>query len=202
MKENIDIIVLRIKEIMKNSHKNNYIGEGISQLEHAILTAMEAEEDYPNDYELIIASFLHDIGHQLLNNEGIVEQLLIYNGEKLGVANYEILGKEYLCNANFPERVYELVNNHVIAKRYLCSKNIDNYYDKLSDASRKTFILQGGEMNKEELLKFESSKYFIDSLKVRKYDELGKNITKLENINIYNRLDYYINMISNIIKVK
>ena len=64
-----EIIISRIKEIMINSHKNNYIGEGISQLEHAILTAIEAEENYPNDYELIVASFLHDIGHQLLNNK-------------------------------------------------------------------------------------------------------------------------------------
>lgn len=32
-----------LTQIMRNSHNNNYIGENVSQLEHSILAAQEAE---------------------------------------------------------------------------------------------------------------------------------------------------------------
>ncbi len=62
---------------------------------------------------------------------------------------------------------------HVIAKRYLCSVQSD-YYDGLSDGSKRSFKLQGGYLNKGAIRKLESHKYFEDAVRLRKYDDNAK----------------------------
>ena len=54
----------------------------------------------------------------------------------------------FLCLPSQP-RVAQLVLGHVQAKRYLCHAN-EHYYQKLSEASKKTLTFQGGVMTKEE----------------------------------------------------
>ena len=63
----------------------------------------------------------------------------------------------------------------VIAKRYLVSKN-DNYYNQLSDASKKTLEYQGGKMSIEEITDFENNQDFHEILRIRYYDDNGKKI--------------------------
>jgi [1-hydroxy-2-(trimethylamino)ethyl]phosphonate dioxygenase len=41
-----------------------YFGEAVSQLEHALQTAYQADQDNAPDY-VIVAALLHDIGHML-----------------------------------------------------------------------------------------------------------------------------------------
>lgn len=173
----------QIKHILLNSHKNNYIGENITQLEHALSSAYEAEKDNPNDKELIIACLLHDIGHQLNGDD------LYYLNENLGKINHEKIGSEYLNKLGFSERICSMVENHVNAKRYICSTN-RNY--KLSSASSKTLCLQGGLMSENELKQFENHIYFNDFIKLRKYDDLGKY--KL-NCDLNKLLDHYLDLI-------
>ena len=93
----------------------------------------------------------------------------------LGVIDHGKVGSNFLRNIGMNEKVCCLVENHVLAKKYLVSKNKD-YYDKLSDASKKTLEYQGGKMTKEEMEIFEKDSNFEESLKVRKYDDIGKEI--------------------------
>ena len=94
----------------------------------------------------------------------------------LGVIEHGKVGADYL-NYNMDEKICILVEKHVNAKRYLVS-NVHDYYDKLSDASKKTLEYQGGKMNSEEIKLFETLSCFHDILKVRNYDDIGKNINQ------------------------
>ncbi|MFM7400844.1 MAG: phosphohydrolase, partial [Bacteroidota bacterium] len=40
-----------------------YFGEDVKQLQHAVQAAEIARELYPDDPEFIAAAFLHDLGH-------------------------------------------------------------------------------------------------------------------------------------------
>eukprot|EP00933_Yihiella_yeosuensis_P074840 TRINITY_DN8390_c1_g1_i1.p1 TRINITY_DN8390_c1_g1~~TRINITY_DN8390_c1_g1_i1.p1 ORF type:complete len:134 (-),score=31.29 TRINITY_DN8390_c1_g1_i1:107-508(-) len=53
----------RIAKAFEKYGENGYIGEPVSQKSHMIQAAMQAEQEFPEDKEVIIAAFLHDIGH-------------------------------------------------------------------------------------------------------------------------------------------
>ena len=61
---------------------------------------------------------------------------------------------------------------------------------KLSEASKKTLEFQGGKMTPLEMKKFEKHPEFQNILKVRHYDDIGKN----ENTNIP-KLESYCDLI-------
>jgi [1-hydroxy-2-(trimethylamino)ethyl]phosphonate dioxygenase len=63
----------------------------------------------------------------------------------------------------------------VAAKRYLCTTK-PGYLDSLSPASLQSFHLQGGLMNEDEILVFESRQEFDDALRLRGYDDAAKVI--------------------------
>ena len=75
----------------------------------------------------------------------------------LGVIEHGKVAGDYLRKLGMYEKVCILVENHVTAKRYLVSKN-DDYYEKLSDASKKTLEYQGGRMSSKEMRIFEEMK--------------------------------------------
>jgi 2-amino-1-hydroxyethylphosphonate dioxygenase (glycine-forming) len=83
------------------------------------------------------------------------------------------VGADYLRNKGFPERIAKLVESHVQAKRFLTYK-YPEYYNSLSDASKKTLEFQGGRMEKEEADAFEADSLFETSIQMRKWDELAK----------------------------
>lgn len=66
-----------------------------------------------------------------------------------------------------------LVASHVAAKRYI-TFTIDGYYEKLSEASKKTLEYQGGPMNAEEAAAFDSDPLKDLYLKIRYWDDMGK----------------------------
>jgi predicted HD phosphohydrolase len=131
---------------------------------------MLAEEDNcsPN---LIVASLLHDIGHLLIFDVDAFTDLQAL--PRLGVSRHEDIGKHYLLSLGYNDTVANLVGNHVLAKRYLVSKD-EQYYSKLSDASKETLGHQGGLMSRKELEEFEKDPLFLDSLKLRQYDDKAK----------------------------
>jgi len=79
-------------------------------------------------------------------------------------------------------------------QKYLVSKDKD-YYDKLSDASKQTLEYQGGKMSIDEMKEFETHPEFNNILKVRYYDDIGKqmgiDIPRLESF--YNLIEKYLN---------
>jgi phosphonate degradation associated HDIG domain protein len=164
IKETVDEIML-LYELHGN---DDYIGEPVSQLEHMSQSAQLAMAEGADD-EVVLAAFFHDIGH-FFRKTNELEKMSDY-----GTKRHEVIGSDFLKEKGFPERVTKLIENHVQAKRYLTFKNPD-YYNKLSEASKKTLEFQGGIMTKEEATAFELDPYFKDSIRLRKWDELAKEI--------------------------
>lgn len=144
----------------------DYIGEPVSQIEHMSQSAELAMRGGYDD-EVILAAFFHDIGHLCAINDSSM------NMGGYGVMRHEKIGADFLRSKGFPERIAKLVENHVQAKRYLTCKYPD-YYNNLSEASKKTLEFQGGVMSKQEADAFEADPLFDLSIIMRKWDEEAK----------------------------
>jgi gamma-butyrobetaine dioxygenase len=143
-----------------------YFGEPVSQLEHALQTAWQAE--YANAPEsLIVAALLHDIGHLLHKlPEDIADQ---------GIdARHEKIGGGWLAK-HFSPAVAEPVKLHVTAKRYLCAVDAA-YQARLSPASIQSLALQGGVMDAEAVQCFEQNNFYRDAIALRRWDDEAKII--------------------------
>lgn len=156
-----------IIELYEKYGDEDYDGEPVSQTSHMIQCAMEAMAE-GEDEELILGSFLHDIGH-LLKHVEATEAMGNY-----GVVNHEGLGAKYLKEKGFSNRICAMVENHVNAKRYLVMAD-DTYQAKLSEASLQTLQWQGGPMSDPEIILFEQHPFFDDIIKVRLWDEKAKD---------------------------
>jgi len=155
----------------------NYAGEDISQLEHACQAAQLAINN-GSDEEVILAAFLHDIGH-LIEVDGM---------SGYGAVNHENVGAEFLRRRGFSEKIVTLVSSHVAAKRYLCYK-YSNYFMELSLPSKKTLELQGGPMTKNEAEGFEQVPLFKFIIKLRAWDEAAKEMNILTNsLSVYKKM--------------
>lgn len=150
----------------------DYFGEKVSQIEHMTQAAALAEKE-GYDEEVILAAFFHDIGH-------LCEHIMpVSKMEDYGVVNHESLGAEFLLQKGFSPTIIKLVNKHVEAKRYLAFKNPE-YYEVLSDASKRTLVFQGGIMSEQEAIKFEEDPLHPLYIKMRLWDDQAK----VENIPI------------------
>jgi phosphonate degradation associated HDIG domain protein len=157
-----------------------YAGEKISQLEHMVQSAQLAEEQ-GYDEEVILASFLHDIGHicmsaseskDIVSDEG---KNISFHGsmERYGILDHEEIGAGFLAQRGFSRKIVRLVESHVEAKRWLVLKE-PGYYEQLSEASKKTLEYQGGPMEKDEAEAFEHYPLFDLIINMRKWDEQAK----------------------------
>ena len=75
---------------------------------------------------------------------------------------------------HFGSRVADPVLLHVTAKRYLCTKHPE-YEASLSPTSRRSYHDQGGRMSEKEVKLFESEPYFLEALRLRKWDDTAKD---------------------------
>jgi phosphonate degradation associated HDIG domain protein len=145
---------------------SDYIGEPVSQIEHMSQAAQLAMAEGFDD-EVVLAAFFHDIGHICADSAP--------NMGGFGVVSHERLGADYLRRAGFSERMARLVEYHVQAKRYLTLKE-PGYYERLSEASRRTLEYQGGVMTEAEAEAFEQDPLCAVSLRMRQWDELAKEM--------------------------
>ncbi len=143
-----------------------YAGEKVSQLEHMIQAASLAEQKGYEE-EVILAAFLHDIGHICESAQDDNEM------DGYGIKDHEEVGAEYLQQKGFSKRLIRLVESHVQAKRYLTWKSPE-YYEQLSGASKKTLEFQGGRMTDEEARAFEQYPLFDLIIQMRRWDEEAK----------------------------
>jgi predicted HD phosphohydrolase len=152
--------------------QSDYIGEPVSQLQHAVQAAQAATLRFGVDTmegkEAVVAALLHDVGH-LVGIEAGEENRM----DGCGIMNHEQLGGEFLSSLGFSSRVCKLVSNHVMAKRYLCWKDTE-YHSRLSDASKTTLTFQGGPLSTEEAQIFEADSDFATILALRLCDEAAK----------------------------
>lgn len=159
-------ITNEIMKLYESFGDEDYDGEPVSQTSHMIQCAMEAMAQ-GEDEELVLGSFLHDIGHLLKHVESTEEM------GNYGVVNHEGVGARYLKEKGFSRRICAMVENHVNAKRYLVAVD-ETYHSKLSDASLQTLQWQGGPMHQSEIMIFEQHPFFDDIIKVRLWDEKAK----------------------------
>jgi phosphonate degradation associated HDIG domain protein len=155
-----------IMDLYKQHGGSEYAGEKVSQLEHMVQAAQLAESG-GFDEEVILAAFLHDIGHiaEEANSENEMDEY--------GIKDHEALGAQYLSGHGFSSRITKLVASHVQAKRYLTRKDPD-YFNQLSEASRRTLEFQGGMMTDDEADLFEKDLLFSEIILMRKWDEQAK----------------------------
>lgn len=151
----------RILDIFAEGGGALYLGEKITQLEHALQTAHLAVGAEAPD-SLVVAALLHDVGHLL--------HVPAHDSD--GDAEHERLGGDWLARW-FGPQVVEPVALHVLAKRYLCFKD-SSYSAGLSVASRRSLILQGGDLTREEVVSFESSPFRMEALLLRQWDDRAK----------------------------
>jgi len=161
--ERVDAVI----ELLRSGEQRSYIGEPVSQLAHALQSAHFGRIADAAPAE-IIAALLHDVGHLCAGPEVSV-------ASDLGVVHHDVVGAQYLRDLGFGGDVTDLVGGHVEAKRYLTWKN-PAYFDRLSAASRKTLALQGGPMTRDEATAFERCGRLRSILRVRRWDELGKEV--------------------------
>lgn len=194
---NIEEVVSEIEYLFDQYGQMDYIGEDITQLEHAIQVAQSAEKSYQSP-SLIIAGFLHDIGHliglDLQKKDLNKPQNMIKDGINLGISNHQGIALDWLSKRGFSEEVTIPVYNHCLSKRYLLTVQPD-YINKLSKASQETFYLQGGLMMAEEVTEFENSPYFMDSVRLRTWDDQGKKKNLHTKSEMKNLKEHYLGMI-------
>jgi predicted HD phosphohydrolase len=158
----------RAEQILGSLRKHGdrgYIGEPVSQLEHALQCAASARNAKASGPEILAALF-HDIGH-LIAEPGTPEM------DGLGIVEHEHIGARWLGALGVDANVCTLVAAHVSAKRYLAHRK-PGYHDALSDASRGTLLFQGGPMSELEAREFESDPSFAAKVRLRVWDEAAK----------------------------
>ena len=141
-----------------------YVGEPVSQLEHALQSAYHAERENAAD-TLVVAALLHDIGHLV--------HKLPEDAANHGIdTRHEQMGHAWL-NRYCGAEVTEPIRLHVPAKRYLCATDA-NYQAQLSPASMQSLALQGGPFSPDEIAEFERNPHFQAAVDLRRWDDLAK----------------------------
>jgi putative nucleotidyltransferase with HDIG domain len=154
---------------LQRGDQRDYIGEPVSQLEHALQCAALARAARAPAAEVLAALF-HDIGH-LVAGEGAAEM------DGLGIVDHESIGAEWLAALGFGGDVCVLVASHVQAKRYLAARK-PGYHERLSEASRGTLRFQGGPMSAAEVAAFEADPLFAAKVRLRSWDEAAKEANR------------------------
>lgn len=177
-----------------------YIGEPVSQYEHAVQAAYAAGNLFDAQFggndasslpasktlreQVVLAALCHDIGH-LTPHTDIHENMQDPDpsapagklGNKVinwGIVKHESLGASILSDLCLPRTVCDLVEAHVMVKRYLCGIDAA-YYNGLSEASKATLRHQGGPLSREECERIQREDKLMDlKVLVRKADEAAK----------------------------
>jgi phosphonate degradation associated HDIG domain protein len=141
-----------------------YLGEAVSQAEHALQAAWAAERAGAAS-ALVSAALLHDVGHLLHElpddcaGHGVDDR-------------HEALGAAWL-GAHFGPEVAEPVRLHVAAKRFLCAAE-PGYRNGLSEASLVSLRLQGGPFSAAEAERFRQGPFAAAAVALRRWDDGAK----------------------------
>lgn len=153
-----------IERLFTRRGAEQYAGEPVTQLQHALQTALLAERAGADD-ELVTAALLHDLGH-LVHALGASPSLRGIDDAHQRVALPLLRGL-------FGERVLGAIERHVDAKRYLCAAH-EGYEERLSADSRRSLALQGGRFTPDEAQRFIAGEGARDAVRLRVWDDLAK----------------------------
>jgi predicted HD phosphohydrolase len=158
-------IVTFLEDLFERRGNEEYLGEPVTMAQHMLQGAKIAEQKGESDIT-IVATLLHDIGH-------FTSEFGMFNMSDTSDKFHENSGAEILKRF-FPKLVTDCVQFHVAAKRYLCATD-PSYMNRLSKASIHSLHLQGGPMNTTEIIEFGKNPYLNEILKVRLFDDAGKD---------------------------
>ena len=147
-----------------------YTGEPVTQLQHALQSGHLAEQERASD-ELVVASFLHDLGH-LINDQGETPTLRGIDDR------HEYVALPFLRDL-FGPAVLQPIRLHVDAKRYLCARGDGTvtgaeYWAALSVDSKRSLELQGGIFSGTEASAFRAQPYSEAGVRLRLWDDRAK----------------------------
>lgn len=152
-------------EVLFDRHGDEqYSGEPVSQREHALQTALLAEQAGADD-ALVTAALLHDLGH-LLHDHGETPSLRGIDD----VHQYRALP---FLRGLFADEVLDAIKLHVDAKRYLCATR-PGYHDELSDDSKRSLLLQGGVFSADAAAAFIAQPGATRAVSLRLWDDKAK----------------------------
>ena len=165
LKLNSKNIVSFLEDLFERRGDEEYLGEPVTMAQHMLQGAKLAEQKGESDIT-IVSTLLHDIGH-------FTSEFGMFKMSDTSDKFHENSGAEVLKRF-FPKLVTDCVQFHVAAKRYLCATD-PSYMDRLSKASIHSLHLQGGPMNTTEIIEFGKNPYLNEILKVRLFDDAGKD---------------------------
>jgi phosphonate degradation associated HDIG domain protein len=154
-----------IAQLFARRGAEQYSGEPVTQLEHALQTAWLAQEAGADD-ELVTACLLHDLGH-LLHELGDTPTLR-------GVDDIHQYAALPFLRGLFGERVLGAIGLHVDAKRYLCAART-GYQEALSADSQRSLVLQGGVFSAVQAQAFIARPGAADAVQLRLWDDQAKS---------------------------
>jgi phosphonate degradation associated HDIG domain protein len=141
-----------------------YLGEPVSQTEHALQTAWAAERAGAGS-ALIAAALLHDVGHLL---HDLPEDCALAGIDD----SHESRGAHWL-ERHFGPEVTQPVRLHVPAKRFLCATE-PPYLSLLSEASLRSLQLQGGAFSAQAAARFRCTSHAEAAVALRRFDDQAK----------------------------
>lgn len=153
-----------IEQLFARRGNEQYSGEPVTQLEHALQCAGLAEVEGADD-ELVTAALLHDLGH-LLHDLGETPSLQGIDD----VHQYRALP---FLRGLFSEAVLDAIKLHVDAKRYLCAVR-PGYFASLSDDSKRSLALQGGLFDGGQAEAFIAQRGAVQAARLREWDDRAK----------------------------
>jgi phosphonate degradation associated HDIG domain protein len=158
------LTIADIEAVFARRGGEQYSGEPVTQLEHALQTAAFAEEAGADD-ALVTACLLHDLGH-LLQELGGTPTLR-------GIDDVHQYAALPFLRGLFDARVLGAIQLHVDAKRYLCATRA-GYHAALSDDSKRSLVLQGGVFDAEAAAAFIARPGAESAVQLRQWDDRAK----------------------------
>jgi len=153
-----------IEELFTRRGGEQYTGEPVTQLEHALQAATLAEQEGASD-EMVTAALLHDVGH-MLHDFGDTPSMH-------GIDDIHQYRALPFLRGTFGVGVLDAIRLHVDAKRYLCAMQ-DGYFAALSEDSKRSLALQGGIFNDAQAEAFILQHGAGDAVRLRLWDDAAK----------------------------
>jgi phosphonate degradation associated HDIG domain protein len=153
-----------IEQLFAQKGGEQYTGEPVTQLEHALQTALQAENEGADD-ALVTAALLHDLGH-LLHELGATPT-------ERGIDDVHQYRAIPFLRGLLPDDVLGAISLHVDAKRYLCATR-SGYFEALSEDSKRSLKLQGGVFSATEAEAFIARPGAPQAVRLRIWDDLAK----------------------------
>lgn len=158
--EKADLLLNYIRD-----HGGTNYDESVTQTQHALQTATLARNSGASRRR-VVSALLHDLGHLLVKEHAGESDFLAED------MNHERIAARYL-EPYFDADILDPIRLHVPAKRYLCTTD-ETYYDGLSESSKRSFKIQGGNMSEEELAEMRANPHLDEALELRRWDDGGK----------------------------